>query len=68
MKSTFSRLFITLSLILLVAAVLVTGSFQWIANRYWKEQAITSLQNDAQVIAALYQASYGHKGITPQDF
>ncbi len=68
MKSTFSRLFFTLSLILLAAMVLVSGSFQWLSSRHFTNQTITSLENDAKVIASLYQASYGDKGISQQDF
>ena len=68
MKSTFSRLFTTISLILLAATVLISACFQWLANRYLKEQAISSLQNDAQVMAALFKASYGDKNVSNQDF
>ena len=68
MKSTFGRLFLSLSVILLAAMVLISGSFQWLASRHLTNQTITSLENDAQVIASLYQASYGDKGISPQDF
>ncbi len=68
MKSAFGRLFFTLSLILLAAMVLVSGSFQWLASRHLTKQTITSLENDAKVIASLYQASYGDKSISPQDF
>ena len=68
MKSTFSRLFIALSLILLAAAVLVSASFQWIASRHLTEQTIAGLENDAKVIASLYQAGHDDKTISPQDF
>ena len=68
MKSTFSRLFIAISLVLLAAMVLVSGSFQWLASRHLTEQTVTSLENDAKVIASLYQASYGDKSISSQDF
>lgn len=68
MKSTFSRLFIAISLVLLATMVLVSGSFQWLASRHLTEQTVTSLQNDAKVIASLYQASYGDKSISSQDF
>ena len=68
MKSTFSRLFITLTLILLVAMVLVSASFQWLTNRYLKEQTMTSLQNDAKVVASLIKASYSDKSMSSQDF
>ena len=68
MKSTFSRLFTTISLILLAAAVLISACFQWLAGRYIKEQAFTSLQNDARVVATLFKAGYGDKSISNQDF
>ena len=68
MKSTFSRLFIAISVVLLAAMVLVSGSFQWLASRHLTEQTVTSLENDAKVIASLYQASYGDKSISNQDF
>ena len=68
MKSTFSRLFIAISVVLLAAMVLVSGSFQWLATRHMTNQTITSLQNDAQVIASLYRASYADRSISSQDF
>ncbi len=68
MKTTFSRLFIALSLILLVAMTVIGASFQWLYSRYWTGQAMTSLENDAKTIAALYQASREDTGISDQDF
>ena len=68
MKSTFGRLFTALSLILMAAMVLIGVSFQWLASRHLTKQAISSLQNDAKVIASLYEASYGDKSISNQDF
>ena len=68
MKSTFSRLFTTISLILLAAAVLISTCFQWLAGRYIKEQTFVSLQNDARVVATLFKAGYGDKSISNQDF
>ena len=68
MKSTFSRLFIAVSVVLLAAMVLISGAFQWLATRHMTNQTVTSLQNDAKVIASLYQASYADKSISSQDF
>ena len=68
MKSTFARLFLTVSLILLAAMVLVSGSFQWLASRHLTRQTIESLENDANVIASLYQAGYSDRNISNQDF
>ena len=68
MKSTFSRLFTTLVLILLVSMVLIGLTFQWLFNRYLREQAISSLRNDAQVIAELVKASHSDQTLSDQDF
>ena len=68
MKSTFSRLFTTLVLILLVATVLIGVTFQWLFNRYLTEQTVSNLQNDADVISELVNASYSDRGISDQDF
>ena len=68
MKSTFSRLFVSLTVILLTAMALVSVSFQWLYSRYVTNQAIASLQNEAKVITSLCQASYKDKSISNQDF
>ena len=68
MKSTFSRLFVSLTVILLAAMVLVSASFQWLYSRYVTNQTIASLQNEARVITSLCQASYKDKSISNQDF
>ena len=68
MKSTFSRLFTTLVSILLVAMILIGVSFGWLLNRHLTRQTISSLQNDAQVIAQLVQASYSDRSFSDQDF
>ena len=68
MKSTFSRLFTTLVLILLVATVLIGVTFQWLFNRYLTEQTVSDLQNDAQVISELVNACYSDRSISDQDF
>ena len=68
MKTAFSRLFISLSLILLIAMSLIGASFQWLYSRHATEQAFASLENDAQVISSLYQACAQDAGISRQDF
>ena len=68
MKSTFSRLFTTLVLILLVTTVLIGVTFQWLFNRYLTEQTVTGLQNDAKVISELVRACYSDREISDQDF
>ena len=68
MKSTFSRLFTTLVLILLVAMAVIGVTFQWLFNRYLTEQTISSLQNDSKVIAELVSACHSDRAISDQDF
>ncbi|MBE6946853.1 MAG: HAMP domain-containing histidine kinase [Ruminococcaceae bacterium] len=68
MKSTFGRLFTVITLVLLASLVLIGVSFQWLSNRHLVGQAISSLENDAKVIASLYKASYQNKDISSQDF
>ena len=68
MRSTFGRLFLVSLLILLAAAVLISVAFQLLATRHFKEETFSSLENDANVIASLYQASYADKNISGQDF
>ncbi|MBE6916430.1 MAG: HAMP domain-containing histidine kinase [Ruminococcaceae bacterium] len=68
MKSTFSRLFTTLVLILLAAMILIGITFGWLLNRYLTQQTISSLKNDAQVIAQLITASHSDQNLSDQDF
>ena len=68
MKSAFSRLFTSLSLIFLAATVLIGTSFQWLYSRYLTNQAITSLENDASVISSLLRSCYADQNISSQDF
>ena len=68
MKSTFSRLFTSLSLILMAALVLIGMAFQWLASRHLVDQAMESLENDGKVIASLFQAYHSDKGISNHDF
>ena len=68
MRSTFSRLFTSLSLLLMAALVLIGMAFQWLASRHLVDQAMDSLENDGKVIASLFQAYHSNKGISNQDF
>ena len=68
MKSTFSRLFVSLSLILLAAMVVNGASFQWLYSRYLTNQTFSTLQNDAKVISSLCQANFNEKTLSNQDF
>ena len=68
MKTTFSRLFFTVSLIFLTAMILIGGSFQWLYSRYLTNQAIASLENDAKVISSLFRSGYSDENISAHDF
>ena len=68
MKSTFSRLFTSLSLIFLAATILISVSFQWIYNRYLTNQAMDSLQKDAAVISELLASCYSNRYVSAQNF
>ena len=68
MKSTFGRLFIAVSMILMVAMVLIGVVFQILSSRYLTKQAISSLQNDASVIGSLVTSAYLDRGMSGQDF
>ena len=68
MKSTFSRLFTSLSLIFLVATILIGTSFQWLYSRQLTKQAVSSLENDAAVISSLLRSCYADQSISSRDF
>ena len=53
MKTTFSRLFSTTVIMLLLGMLLLGGSFRLLVKNYMKEEAVESLQSDGQVIADL---------------
>ena len=50
MKSTFSRLFSTIAVILLTAILLLGASFRALVKNYLVDNATDKLRNDAQVI------------------
>ena len=68
MKSTFGRLFTTVSIVLMTAMLLIGVVFQLLTSRYLTKQAISSLQNDAKVIGSLVTSAYFDRGMNGQDF
>ena len=68
MKSTFGRLFTTVSIVLMTAMLLIGVVFQLLTSRYLTKQAISSLQNDAKVIGSLVTSAYFDRGMNSQDF
>ena len=53
MRSTFSRTFTAAAVVLLAATLLIGISFQMLVKEYLTETTISSLQQDADVIANL---------------
>lgn len=68
MKSTFSRLFVTVTILILAAMLLIGVVFQVLSGRYLKKTAISSLENDCRVITQLVQTAYSDQGISTQEF
>ena len=61
MKSSFSRIFYTAALILLVALTMLGASFQQLVKDYLTETTFSRLDKDAQIISHL-AASYAAEG------
>ena len=68
MKTTFSRTFVTLIVILLAALLLVGVSFQMLVRSYLNEEALDGLENDGTAIAELASAYYTEASLTGKDF
>ena len=68
MKSTFSRVFYTVTVILLVILLSVGISFRLLAKDYLTDTAVTDLTQDAEVIVRLAQAAYDGKSLDSHDF
>ena len=68
MKSTFSRLFSTIAVILLLAILLLGASFRALVKNYLADNATEKLQNDAQVIADLASVYYSDGSLYNMSF
>ena len=68
MKTTFSRLFSTAAVILLVALVLIGTSFQLLVKEYLMQSAMESLQQHADATAQLAAAYATGQGIQDKEF
>ena len=68
MKTTFSRTF-TAVMVLIVAAMVILGiAFQLLVNKYLTDSAMEGLKDDGETIVELVQAYIGDKPITDRDF
>ena len=68
MKSTFSRTFATLAVILLVALLLVGIIFQYLVKDYLTDTTVEGLKKDGEVIVDLVQAIHDQDPISRRDF
>ena len=68
MRTSFSRAFSAVVIILLAALLLVGISFQWLAREFLTDTAMEELKNDAEVITELAQAAYSGGSVNNHDF
>ena len=68
MKTTFSRTFVAIAVILLVALTVVGVSFQLLTKNYLTEKVIDRLKNDSKTIANVAAAYYSDSTLTGKGF
>ena len=68
MRSTFSRIFFPVALMMLAALLLVGASFQILVKDYLVKQAFESLENDGAAISKLASAYYTEGSLSGKDF
>ena len=68
MKSTFSRIFVPATLLLLVSLLIVGLSLQLLVRDYLKDQAVASLKSEANTISSLATAYYTQDSLSNQEF
>ncbi len=68
MRSTFSRTFLTFSVILLSALLVVGFSLQALVKNYLEDRAIADLKSDSAAISQLAAAYHRDMGMTSREF
>ena len=68
MKSTFSRIFVTIAALLLVALLLIGVAFQFLVKDFLVDSTVDELRNDGMVIAQLVRSVYDDGFVTGRDF
>ena len=68
MRSTFSRIFVTIAVLLLVALLLIGVSFQFLVKDYLVDNTVEELRNDGKVIAQLVRSVYDDGFTSGRDF
>ena len=68
MKTTFGRIFFSITVILLAALLVIGTTYQRLAGAFLEEQAVDQLKDNAQVICRFAQAVYTDESISNHDF
>ncbi len=68
MKTTFSRTFTTITILLLMALVVIGVSFQLLVNHFLRTSAMADLQQDGQILVQLVQAYGSDTPLSERDF
>ena len=68
MKSTFSRTFCVVAVVLLVAMLLIGVSFQYLVRDYLTDRTVDDLEDTARTIGSLVEASLTERDFTGRDF
>ena len=68
MKTTFSRTFSAMLIILLMALILVGTAFQALVEDYLKDTSVSGLQQNGEAIAALASAYYAEGSVMNRSF
>jgi len=68
MKSTFSRTFCTVALVLLAALLLIGVSFQYLVKNYLTDRAVDDLEDTAKTIGTLVEAHISDRDLSSRDF
>ena len=68
MKTTFSRTFATVTVILLAALMIIGTTYQRLSSNYLAKKAISELEGNTQVIREFAQAAYSSDTINNHDF
>ena len=68
MKSTFSRTFTTITVLLLATLVIIGFSFQLLVNNFLTKSAMEDLQQDGKILVQLIQAYGSENPLNHRDF
>ena len=68
MKTSFSRIFTAVAVLLLAALLAIGFSFQYLVRNFLEHQTVDGLENDGQIISQLVQAYAADGPVSQKDF